>query len=86
METYKIVLDKKVVKFLKLHQELRWNFLSKLKLLSINDTESLDIKPLLWLKDCYRLRIWGYRFLYKIKEKEILIYFYNAWNRWDVYK
>jgi mRNA-degrading endonuclease RelE of RelBE toxin-antitoxin system len=32
------------------------------------------------------LRIWKYRFLYEIIEDKILIYFYDADSRWDVYK
>ncbi|MFA5916767.1 MAG: hypothetical protein WC850_00850 [Candidatus Gracilibacteria bacterium] len=47
---------------------------------------NLDIKPLKGKNNHYRLRIGKYRFLYEIIENKILIYFYNADSRGDVYK
>jgi mRNA interferase RelE/StbE len=46
----------------------------------------LDIRRLQWTKDEYRLRIWKYRFLYKVYESRIYIYFYDADSRGDIYK
>jgi mRNA interferase RelE/StbE len=47
---------------------------------------SLDIKKLKNKKNHYRLRIGKYRILFEIIKNEILIYFYNADSRGDVYK
>lgn len=47
---------------------------------------NLDIKKLSWEENCFRLRIWKYRFKYKIIEQEIVVYFYDVWSRWDIYK
>jgi mRNA interferase RelE/StbE len=47
---------------------------------------SLDIKKLKDSDNKYRLRFGKYRFLYTIIEDKILIYFYKADTRGDVYK
>lgn len=62
-------------------------FMLKLNILINNPFENnLDIKPLKWLNNHFRLRIWKYRFLYSIIEEEVYIYFYKWWSRWDIYK
>lgn len=47
---------------------------------------NLDIRPLKGCRDRYRLRIRNYRFLYAIIQDQLLIYFYKADTRGDVYK
>ncbi len=47
---------------------------------------NLDIKILIWLPNTYILRIWKYRFLYEIIEDKIIINFFDAGSRWDIYK
>lgn len=86
---YKIILEKKVQKFLKKHQ---WEkiisiFWEKLHQLSQNPYDkNLSIKPLLGQGNQYRLRIWQYRFLYEVNDSEIIITLFDAWTRWDIYK
>jgi len=49
--------------------------------------ESLDIKKYKGgVEHCYRLRIGKYRFLYEIIEYRLVIYFFGADSRGDVYK
>jgi len=48
--------------------------------------DALDIKKLKWSQTKYRLRIWKYRFLFRIDQHIITIYFYDADSRWDIYK
>jgi len=86
---YSVILKKEVTKFLEKHKwEIIVNdFERNLIVLLKNPFDcELNIKPLRWLKNNYRLRIWKYRFLYYIVEKEICIYFYKWWSRWDIYK
>lgn len=47
---------------------------------------ALDIKKLRNKKGHHRLRLGKYRILYEIIQEEILIYFYKADSRGDVYK
>ena len=84
---YKLELDKKVRKFLKTHPDIATRFFYVMKELTKNPyTSLLDIKKLAGSVNHYRLRIWKYRFLYEVRENEILIYFYKADSRWNVYK
>ncbi len=88
MIMYKVVYSKKMVKFLdKQEDSFILMFNEKIKLLKDNPkTNNLDIKKLKSTKDKYRLRIWKYRFLYKIIDDKLLVYFYDAGSRWDIYK
>jgi mRNA interferase RelE/StbE len=45
-----------------------------------------DIRKLKGSLDKYRLRLGKYRFLYAVMEEQVLIYFYKADTRGDVYK
>lgn len=85
---YKIIISKKVAKFLDKNKDLNDKFLSILKEFWVNpfDNSILDIKILKWEKNKFRLRLWKYRFLYEIIKDEIIVFFYNVWSRWDIYK
>lgn len=83
---YKVEYSKQVLKFLSKHTELTARFMLKVSLMVNWEFEKLDIKPYEWEEKAYRLRIWKYRFLYKKYENKILIYFYDADSRWDIYK
>ncbi len=48
--------------------------------------EQLDTKKLKGTTEQYRLRVGKYRFLYTIVEEQVLIYFYAAGSRGDIYK
>ncbi len=86
---YKIVLEKTVTKFLEKHkwQAIISHFEKSLHILALDPFENnLDIKVLKWLPNSYRLRIWDYRFLYEINDNVLVISFFQAWSRWDIYK
>lgn len=86
---YRLLLHKSVTKFLesrpvKQRQELK----KKLELLKENpfpNTE-LDIKMMQGHENLYRLRIGQYRFIYQIKQGELIVFVFKAGNRGDVYK
>lgn len=84
---YQIQTSKIVDKFLEKHLEITKKFILALELLKFSPFENnLDIKPLKWVKNHFRLRIGKYRFLYEVIDDKILIYFYDADYRWDIYK
>jgi mRNA interferase RelE/StbE len=88
---YSIRFSKSVKKFLKeLDNKTFSTFVEKINILQqdpYKKDNNLDIKPLVNLpKGNYRLRISNYRFLYEIKEKEIIIFFYKAGTRQSIYK
>lgn len=86
---YKILLEKNVQKFLEKHkwEDIISKFSTSIRILALDPYDNnLDIKIIIWLPNTYRLRILKYRFLYEILEEKIIINFFNAWSRWDVYK
>lgn len=86
---YKVILEKQVQKFLEKHkwEELIGKFTIAIRKLALEPYENnLDIKVLVWLPNSYRLRIGKYRFLYEILDEKIIITFFSAGNRGDVYK
>ena len=86
---YNILLEKKVQKFL---QKQKWQpiisqFEKALTELSLDPYENnLDIKIIIWLPHSYRLRIGKYRFLYEIIDDKVIINFFDADSRWEIYK
>ncbi len=87
MKKYKIETNKWVEKFLGKHRDIAVKYIDALEVLEYSPFEnSLDIKILVWKKFHYRLRIGKYRFLYEVREEEILIYFYDADSRGSIYK
>ena len=88
MEVYSYKFTKKVEKFLnKQDKKFLKLFFDKLEILILNPFDNdLDVVPLHWFENNFRLRIWKYRFLYKIENNELRIYFYKWWSRGDVYK
>lgn len=86
---YKIILEKSVQKFLQKHkwEDLIEKFVKAITILSLNPFENnLDIKVLVWLPNSYRIRIWDYRFVYEIIDEQLVVSFFDAWKRWDIYK
>lgn len=85
---YKYIFRKDVEKFLQWQNKKFVKIVyEKVGILASNPYENnLDIKSYKWRKNSFRLRIWKYRFLYEIIEDEILIYFFDADSRWDIYK
>lgn len=84
---YYFALHKDVKKFLAKHDDITRIFYRKLQVIASNPFQNtLDIKSLTGKKHHYRLRIGKYRFLYEVREQEILIYFYDADSRGDIYR
>ena len=85
---YTIEIHKRVEKSIALHPEMRKWLFHSLHLMEDNPLDStLDIKPLFGIPwRHYRLRIGKYRFLYEIREDEILIYIYDAGSRGGIYR
>ncbi len=86
---YKIFFDQKILKFFKKHKtesviDKFQEAVEKIKKDPFD--ESLDIKAMRWIENSYRLRIGKYRFLYYVKDDKLIVYFYKAWKRWDIYK
>lgn len=86
MLQYTIKTHKSVDKFLASHPEVARHFIEKFSLIAKNPlTTAVDIKPLKGKPNNYRVRIWKYRFLYEIREKEILIRIWKADSRGSIY-
>lgn len=86
--SFKILLSKRVVKFL---DRKPADFVSNLDdiLLCLSENpynNSLDVKKLRGLDSDYRLRFGKYRFLYTIFKDDRIILIYKADTRGDVYK
>jgi len=84
---YKLVLNKKSIKFInKRNEKDKSNIDSKLKILKDNPYPNslLDIKKLS-NTDFYRLRINSYRFIYEIIDDELVILMVEINNRGDIY-
>jgi mRNA interferase RelE/StbE len=85
---YKIILHKKVIKFInnrtpKDKQRIK----EKFEILQNNPYPinfQIDCKKL-QNKDGFRLRIGNYRFIYDVVEDELVIYIDDADNRGDIY-
>ena len=87
MKRFRVETSKSVDKFLEKNRDIAKKYINSIEILSVSLNEnSLDIKKLKWEKNKYRLRIWKYRFLYEIVDSKILIFFYDAWSRWGIYK
>lgn len=86
---YRIILHKKVTKFLKTRTTREQKLiLSRLDLLTDNpkNNPKLDIKKMKSLENVFRLRIGRIRIIYQIVDKELLVLVISAGTRGDVYK
>jgi len=85
---YQLKLSKEVDKFLDKHRDI-WKRLNE-KMSQIQENPHhpawVDVKSYIWYPNNYRLRIGKYRFLYEVIEDQVLVYFYDADSRWDIYK
>lgn len=84
---YDVVLNKQFIKFLKKRDR---KFREKFEDMRMDFTrwklEKYDIEPIVWEVDTFRVRIGKYRMLYVIDSEGRIIFFFNWWPRWDVYK
>ncbi|PID34916.1 MAG: hypothetical protein CR971_00795 [candidate division SR1 bacterium] len=84
---YTLSYHKKVIKFLKKHPEIHKRFFKNIQELQKNpyihpNSKALENEE----KGSFRLRIGDYRFKYIVIEEKIVIYFYDAGSRGDIYK
>lgn len=85
---YEVKISKTVYKFIK-SKPLKFReviFEAFDKIAADPFDNSLDIKKMKNKENHYRLRLGKYRILFEIFKEEILVYFYNADSRGDVYK
>ena len=85
---YKIIPHKRVIKFInnrtpKEKQKIKEKF-DELQKNPYPPHYKLDLKKL-QNKDGFRLRIGGYRFIYDISDKDLIIYIEDGGNRGDIY-
>ncbi len=85
---YKVIISKSVLKFLKTQTKV-----FKVKVLDTLDEiaespfeKKFDIKKMKGIEDHYRVRIGKVRFLFHLNGEELVIYFYKAGFRGDIYK
>lgn len=85
---YKIEFSKKAAKiYYRLPNELRVKISSKIKLLTKEPyAKNNNIKPLIDLKNHYRLRVGDWRIIYEIISKKVTIYVIKIGHRKEVYK
>lgn len=85
---YKVKISKTVYKFIKSRpQKFREIIFEAFDKIAANPFDSsLDVKRLKNKENHYRLRLGKYRILFEIFKNEVLIYFYNADSRGDIYK
>ncbi len=86
---YKILISKKVTKFIRSQsRQFQNNIKRKINFLSEDpfNHPSLDIKKMKGYDNIYRLRIGKIRFIYEIKNDQLIILVYTAGSRGDIYK
>lgn len=70
-----------------LEEKLRIQIDDKLVVLASNPYASkYNIKPLIGMPKCYRLRMGDLRVVYQIEQKELIIYVINIAHRKEVYR
>jgi len=86
--TYQLLLHKSVTKFLKKSPAKQRQVLKeKLEQLKQDPlSRKLDIKLMQGYVDLYRLRVGQIRFIYQIKNNELIVFVIKAGHRGDVYK
>ncbi len=85
---YKLLISKKALKFITLFSQSERNLIKLKFSILIENPYSfhLDIKKLKGKKNLFRLRIGKYRFIYHIKDSELVILIMVAGKRGDIYK
>ncbi|MFW6246398.1 MAG: type II toxin-antitoxin system RelE family toxin [Tangfeifania sp.] len=86
---YKVILNKKVIKFLQKRSDSEKKLIKrKIELLQQNPikNENLDIKQLKGVENVYRLRIGKIRMVYQVMNDKLIVILFSAGMRGDVYK
>jgi mRNA interferase RelE/StbE len=86
---YKVILNKKVIKFLQRRSESEKKSIKrKIDLLQQNPikNENLDIKQLKGVENVYRLRIGKIRMVYQVLNEKLVVILFSAGMRGDIYK
>ena len=85
---YKIVLHKRVIKFINSRNpEDKKRIKEKFELLQLNPYPSNNHLDLKKMKESagFRLRIGNYRFIFDVEDEELIIYMEKGDNRGDIY-
>lgn len=84
---YEVILSDEAKRFLKkLDSKIVSRILAKLKDLTSEKCENLDIKKLKENKSLYRIRVGDYRIIYSINNREIIVFVVKIGHRKDVYE
>lgn len=86
---YKVILNKKVIKFLQRRSESEKKSIKrKIDLLEQNPikNENQDIKQLKGVENVYRLRIGKIRLVYQVLNEKLVVILFSAGMRGDIYK
>lgn len=90
MTSYKLQFHKDATKFMKQHKEIGRKFFKAFIELAEdkNNFINYDIRRIEGTKekDIYRLKIGDYRAIFRVMDKEILIFVFTIDSRGDVYK
>lgn len=90
MTSYKLIFHKNAQKFIKKNKEIGLKFFKAFTEISENKDNSVkyQIKKIEGVKveHVYRLKINEYRAIFRVLDKEILIFVFTIDNRGDVYK
>lgn len=82
---YDVIVYKNVKKFLSHHNDVISRFYEKVSLLRKDPSLYTDCKKMKWYKNTYRMRVWKYRFIYKVDKEKVIILFIDAWSRGQIY-
>jgi len=86
---YKVILNKKVIKFLQRRSESEKKSIKrKIDLLEQNPikNENQDIKQLKGVENVYRLLIGKIRLVYQVLNEKLVVILFSAGMRGDIYK
>ena len=82
---YKLLLDKKVVKYLKRLSESDY-YAIKSKILTLADNPRPPGCKKLKGRNAYRILQGNFRIIYEIQDKQLMVYIVTVRNRKDVYR
>lgn len=85
-ETYNILIENRTKKQLnKLNREILFKIYNAIKALKLNPRPR-NVKKLVGLQNCYRIRIGNYRILYTVDDKNKCVTIYKVLHRKDAYR
>lgn len=88
MRAFKIQLSRQSEKFFNKHKDLYIKFENNLKSIFNDDVNSIDVKVMKGISNCFRMRLGNYRVIYTLDEngKLVIVKVIKAGSRGDIYK